>query len=182
MCQNCGQKPDKFPTITQQKKEKFAISASLSAFTPEMMGLWCRVKCQSSSEAVLIVQLRDHQSSPGRCIVTVKVLTCFINQSYWIASCYFYSQWHDLPARGLTSWCACIDLMLWGGEQSEGPTIIFFPPWNTLIHEHTNTHTHMVVHYAHPHTLQYSGMVYSFSCIFLEAQILNSDTPLSLAF
>lgn len=96
------------------------------------MGLRCWVKCQSCSKAVLIVQLRDHQSSPGRCIVTVWVLTCFINQSYWIARCYFYSHWHDLPARGLTSWWARIDPMLRGRKQSGEPTII--SP------RHTHTH------------------------------------------
>lgn len=136
------------------------------------MGLWCWVKCQSCSKAVLIVQLRAHQSSPSRCIVTVWVLTCFINQSYWIARCYFYSQWHDLPARGLTSWWVCIDLMLWGREQSGEPTII----------SPRHIHTYTVVHYAHPRTFQYSGMVHAISCTFFEARILNSDTPLSPVF
>lgn len=123
------------------------------------MGLCCWVKCQSCCKAVLIVQLRAHQSSPGRCIVTVWVLTCFINQSYWIASCYFYSQWHDLPARGLTSWCACIDLMLWAREQSGEPSIIS-PTHNTqkLIWQYI----------MHTRTFQCSGIVYSIPSIFFE--------------
>ncbi len=81
----------------------------------------------------------------------------------------FLRHWHDLPARDLASWWACIDLMLWG----ESPPL-FLPD--------THKHTFMVVHYAHPHTFQYPGMVYPISCIFFEARILNSDTPLSPVF
>lgn len=134
------------------------------------MGLWCWVKCQSCRKAALIVQLRDHQSSPGQCIVTVRVLTCFINQSYWLARCYFYSQWHDLPARGLISWWTCIDLMLWGREQSGEPTII------------SPGHTHTWFHCSYPHMFQYSGIIFPVSCLFVEAWLLNSDIPLSPVF
>ena len=80
--------------------------------------------------------------------------------------------------QGPTSWWACIDLMLWGREQSGELTII--SPWHTHTHPHTHTHTNThIVHYAHPHIFQYSGMVYPISCTFFEALLLNSDTPLS---
>ena len=112
------------------------------------MGLCCWVKCQSCSRAVFIVQLRDHQSSPGWCIVTVWVLTCFINQGYWIASCYFYSQWHDLPARGphiLVS-------LYWPDALRQECPPLFLP--------HT-AHTFIRQCIMHTHTFQHSGMVYS---------------------
>lgn len=95
------------------------------------MGSWCWVKCQSCSRAVLIVKVRDHQSSPGRCIVTVWVLTCFINQSYWIARLLFLQP---------VTWPAC-----------QGPHILVSVYWPDALRQGTvrrarhyffNTHIH----------------------------------------
>lgn len=49
-------------------------------------------------------------------------------------------------------------------------------------HTQTHNHTHLAVHYAHPRTFQYCGMVYPISCTFFEAWIPSSDTPLAPVF